>query len=499
MSSPVNVGDVLAGKYQVEHVLGVGGMGVVVAAKHLVLGERVAIKFLLPQALARQDVVTRFLQEGKAAARLRSEHTTRVHDVGKLESGAPFLVMEYLDGKDLGAVMRGQGRLPVDAAVGYVLQACEALAEAHAIGIVHRDLKPSNLFLIKRLDGSPSVKLIDFGISKIQLPGDDGAAGDMTGTAVMMGSPFYMAPEQMASARDVDGRADIWSLGVILHEVLAGARPFRGPGVMQVYEQITNGTPPVRGVRPEVPEGLEAAILRCLQKDRRLRFASVGELADAIAPFGPPDARVTADRIRRIIEAHVGPGSMPPPADKISVTVPVAALTPGPVSLEATSKPEASIVSKPAIEVPSEPGGSSAAIDPQATDGAWGQNMRPPAKKKPLPRALLATAAAVVIGAPVAFFALRARDVAAPAPPPAASSVLAAVTASVSAPSSTAPTVAPAGTPAEVSAAPTPSVVPPTVPPPDRRRRDPPPAPPPQQQPPRARPKSPDDLFNTQK
>src|SRR4051794_2316718 len=171
MSSPVNVGDILAGKYQVERVLGVGGMGVVVSAKHLTLGERVAIKFLLPQALARTDVVKRFLQEGQAAARLRSEHVARVHDVGTLEDGAPFLVMEYLDGHDISQVIRDKGPLSVESAVDYVLQACEALAEAHAIGIIHRDLKPSNLFLIKRLDGTPSIKLIDFGISKVTLPG----------------------------------------------------------------------------------------------------------------------------------------------------------------------------------------------------------------------------------------------------------------------------------------------------------------------------------------
>jgi serine/threonine protein kinase len=506
MSSPVNVGDILAGKYQVERVLGVGGMGVVVSARHLELGERVAIKFLLPQALARQDVVERFQREGKAAARLRSEHTTRVYDVGKLATGQPFLVMEYLDGKDLGAVLRDQGRLAVDAAVGYLLEACGALAEAHAIGIVHRDLKPSNLFLIRRIDGTPSVKLIDFGISKIQLPGSDGDQGEMTGTAVMMGSPLYMAPEQMASARDVDGRADIWSLGVILHAVLTGTAPFRGPGVMQVYEQIVTGPPPIRALRADVPEGVEAAILRCLQKDRTLRFANVGELADAIAPFGPPDARFTADRIKRILLAQAGPGSIPPPAEKVSATVPVAALTPAPMALEATSKADAPSVSTPSPDLSSQPSGSPAAVDPQATDGAWGQNMRPPAKKKPFPVALIAaTVGALLIGAPVAFFALRGRDRATPPTDP--SSVHAAVTASASAAEAPPePSVAPAGaapkmgdTPMPPAAIPQPTAVPPTVPPPDRRRRDTPSAPPGPPPPSRAHAKSPDDLFNTQK
>jgi serine/threonine-protein kinase len=417
MSSPVNVGDTLAGKYQVERVLGVGGMGVVVAAKHLTLGERVAIKFLLPQALARNDVVARFLREGQAAARLRSEHVARVHDVGKLETGAPFLVMEYLDGSDLGAVIRDKGPLSIESAVDFVMQACEALAEAHAVGIIHRDLKPSNLFLIKRLDGSPSIKLIDFGISKIQLPGAEGAEGEMTATAVMMGSPLYMAPEQMASARDVDGRADIWSLGIILHTMLTGAPPFRAPSVMQVYELITQGAPPIRTLRKDVPEGLEQAILKCLQKDRRQRYGSVAELADAIAPFGPAQASFTADRIRRIVAAKTGSGSIPPPVD--DAPVPVAAVTPaaatGPGSTSAATPsskrldgssdgtPPPANVSNSSV---SQPSGSSAAIDPAATDGPWDQKTRPPTKKSP-PIALIAAGAVVLIGVPAAIFAMK--------------------------------------------------------------------------------------------
>ena len=157
MSSPVDVGDVIAGKYVVERVLGVGGMGVVVAAKHKTLGERYAIKFLLPQAVASDDVRKRFRQEAMAAARLRSEHVTRVYDDGELPDGSPFLVMEYLDGRDLSAVLRDEAPLAVPRVVGFVMQACEALAEAHAAGIIHRDLKPSNLFVIKRLDGTPSI------------------------------------------------------------------------------------------------------------------------------------------------------------------------------------------------------------------------------------------------------------------------------------------------------------------------------------------------------
>ena len=223
-------GDVLAGKYRVERVLGSGGMGVVVAAMHLTLQERVALKFLLPEGAKKEETVTRFLREARAAAKIKSEHVARVSDVGTLESGAPYLVMEYLDGSDLSALLRRDGPLPPRDAVEYVLQACEALAEAHAVGIVHRDLKPANLFLARHAGGAPRIKVLDFGISKLtardpSMPPDDPS---MTRTRAWLGSPLYMSPEQMRSARDVDTRTDIWALGVILYELLSGKPPFDG-------------------------------------------------------------------------------------------------------------------------------------------------------------------------------------------------------------------------------------------------------------------------------
>ena len=403
MSSPVNVGDILAGKYQVERVLGVGGMGVVVAAKHLALGDRVAIKFLLPAALARNDVVDRFFKEGRAANRLKGEHIARVHDVGRLETGAPFLIMEFLDGRDLGAILKEKGPFSVETAVDYILQACEALAEAHSINIIHRDLKPSNLFLIKRIDGTPSIKLIDFGISKVPDVSAEGAAGEATATAVMMGSPLYMAPEQMASARDVDGRADIWSLGIILHTMLTGAPPFRAPSVMQVYELIVQGAPPIRKTRPEVPAGIEAAILRCLQKDRRQRFADVGELAEAIAEFAPPEARFTVDRIKRILASR---STIESPPTSNDAPVQVVGITPAPVS---PPKDESALGGKPP-STPSNPDASaptgSSEVDGLGTGGPWDQKTHPPMRRTP-PALLIAAGVAVLIGGPVAFFALR--------------------------------------------------------------------------------------------
>jgi serine/threonine-protein kinase len=316
MSSPVQVGEILAGKYKVEAVLGIGGMGVVVAARHMQLGERVAIKCLLPQVLDRTDVVTRFLREGQAAARIRSEHIARVYDVGTLENGVPYLVMEYLEGSDLGALLRAQGRFPIEDAVDYVLQACEALADVHALGIIHRDLKPGNLFLTQRNDGMPVIKLIDFGISKVgpqeDPVGPPTSKEEVTQADVTMGTPSFMSPEQMVSARDVDARSDIWSLGIILHCLLTSRVPFQGTNVMEVYDLILKGAPPLRRFRSDAPERLEKIVLRCLRKDRKERYDNVGELAAELAAYGPPHASQSAERTARILRAKAAGRSATP-------------------------------------------------------------------------------------------------------------------------------------------------------------------------------------------
>ncbi|HVJ20233.1 MAG TPA: serine/threonine-protein kinase, partial [Polyangiaceae bacterium] len=216
-TAPVREGDLLAGKYRVERVIGVGGMGVVVAARHLHLDVRVALKFLLPSLKQDGEIVARFLREGQAAARIKSEHVGRIMDVGSFDDGSPYLVMEYLEGRDLAAELASRGRLSVAEAVAHVLQALEALAEAHQSGIVHRDLKPSNLFLTRRADGSALIKVLDFGISKAAF--GEGGEAVLTRSQGIMGSPQYMSPEQIRSAKRVDQRSDIWSTGVILHEL----------------------------------------------------------------------------------------------------------------------------------------------------------------------------------------------------------------------------------------------------------------------------------------
>lgn len=293
-------GTVLLDKYLVEGVLGIGGMGAVVAATHLQLEERVAIKFLLGPIARDPDMVQRFIREGRSAIKIRSEHCVRVMDVGRLPDGSPYMVMEYLKGRDLDAVIAKSSPLAISAAVDYILQAGEALAEAHMLGIVHRDLKPANLFVAERADGSPCVKVLDFGISKQSAP--DGGDLGMTKTQAIMGSPLYMSPEQMRSSKDVDARADIWALGAVLYESLCGRPPFDASSVTELCARILQDEPPSLSMRrPEVPPALGVVIGRALEKNRDRRYQNMAELAVALAPFGTQSARTSAERISRVI------------------------------------------------------------------------------------------------------------------------------------------------------------------------------------------------------
>jgi serine/threonine-protein kinase len=313
MSLPYPPGTVLAGKYRVERLLGKGGMGWVVVATHLQLEQRVALKFMNAEhAGEHPDSVARFIREARAAARIQSEFVARVSDVGTLENGSPYLVMEYLEGRDMEALVRSGDKLPISQLVNYVLEACEGLAEAHAAGIVHRDLKPANLFLARRTDGSVRVKLLDFGISKLTAMPGSGPDVGMTSTQALMGSPLYMSPEQLRSSKNVDRRTDIWSMGVILYECLTGVSPFEAETLPEVCARImAEPAPPPRGV----PRGLDLVVMKCLEKDAQKRFPDTGALATALAPFGGPDARAQAERIVRVARssnpslAGIGPGS----------------------------------------------------------------------------------------------------------------------------------------------------------------------------------------------
>ena len=299
-------GTTLAGKYVIERVLGVGGMGVVVAARHIDLDQRVAIKYLLPETLANPEIVERFAREARAAAKIKGEHVARVLDVGRFDDGAPFMVLEYLEGEDLSQLLERSGPLPIADAVGYVLEACEALAEAHAAGVVHRDLKPANLFLARRPDRRSIVKVLDFGISKVVDP----SGHALTSTATVMGTPHYMSPEQLKASKHVDARSDIWALGVILFELLSNRKPFVGDTLAEIIGAIlTNEPERLSSLRADVSLDLELAIARCLRDKAEERHASVKELAVALAPFASLAQQETVEKIARVLGASLRPSA----------------------------------------------------------------------------------------------------------------------------------------------------------------------------------------------
>jgi serine/threonine-protein kinase len=335
---PVSPGDVVGGKYRVERVLGAGGMGVVVAAVHLELGQSVALKFILPSAISGKDAVERFMREARAVARLKSEHVARVFDVGRDEQGNPYMVLELLEGEDLATLAKRNRTLAIGDAVEYVLQPCEALVEAHAAGIVHRDLKPQNLFVTHRLNGAPLVKVLDFGIAKAV---GAAAAGQMqlTDSQAVIGSPLYMAPEHMRSARAADIRSDIWSLGVILYELLSGHLPFDGDTVTEVCIRVVNEQPtPLMTLRPGLDPKLVDVTMRCLEKDPARRWQNVAQLAGALEPFARSTQLGNAPRPWRSLEDTVAASAAPAAPSPGMGTATISA-PPGPAP--ATSSPPA--------------------------------------------------------------------------------------------------------------------------------------------------------------
>ena len=343
----VRPGDVIASKYRVEKVLGAGGMGVVVAARHVALGNLVAIKLMQPRAVAVKGAVERFLREGQAAALLQSKHVAKVLDVGQLETGAPYMIMEHLAGGDLAALIETRGAVPLADAAEYLLQACDAIGEAHAKGIVHRDLKPANLFLQTEPDGAPLIKVLDFGIAKIS-----GAEQGLTGTSQGMGSGGYMSPEQMSSAKKVDHRADIWALGVTMYELVTAHRPFEADSLEQFVARVFFEKPTDLAVhRPDLPRELEAILFRCMEKKPEDRFSSVAHFAQLIAPYAHPRAHAYVTRVARVLGvdapglAQTNPGLVAPAAPGPhghtafgpAPAVPVAVAAPSPGALSSSS------------------------------------------------------------------------------------------------------------------------------------------------------------------
>ena len=391
---PTREGEIIAGKYRVERVLGAGGMGIVVAAEHIGLRQRVAIKFLLADGAARAGTVARFMREAQAAARIQSEHVARVLDVAMLPDNIPYIVLEFLEGRDLSQMLAARGPLPLEEAVGYILQACEGVAEAHAAGIIHRDLKPSNLYVCDRGAGRSRDKVLDFGISK-SLPGNGGEGQlDLTATHAVLGSPLYMSPEQMSSSKHVDVRTDVWSLGVTLFELVCATTPFVGESITEVVAKVLSEPPrPVADHRPDLPPGFSVALSRALEKDRTRRYASVAEFARTVAAFGPRQAVADVERICDV-----------PAASALSPLTPRRATT-QPGSGPLAADPDAASWASAATGVGPE---SSAAPVSASTAGARKKEARAGARGR---RALLAVVAVVLaaaaVGAVTAVTAVR--------------------------------------------------------------------------------------------
>jgi serine/threonine-protein kinase len=326
---PFRPGDIIAEKYEVVGALGVGGVAYVISALHLELHEMVALKFLRPESLEHDEVVSRFASEARAVARIKNEHVAHVFDVGWLPESGPYIVMEHLEGKDLADILAERGALSIKDAVDYVLQACEALACAHAAGIVHRDIKPENLFLAQQAASAAVIKVLDFGISKSAVAAQDPTT-KRAHTMLPMGTPGYMSPEQIRACGTVDARTDIWALGCVLGELITNRSTFEAPTVMQLSASILERDPiPLRKALPDAPAELEAVILKCLDKRPEGRFEDVAELATALYPFGPRRARLSVERCHQVLRGKNGVviefNSVPPPAGGH-------ALTPLPVS-----------------------------------------------------------------------------------------------------------------------------------------------------------------------
>lgn len=380
VAAPPHIGATIAGRYLLESELGRGGHGVVFGAKNLATGGKVAIKMLSAPS---PDAAARMVREAQLAAKIAGEHVAKVHDVA-LHEGAPYVVMDHLEGETLAARLRRVKTMTPAEAATLLRQACRGLAPFHAKGIVHRDLKPSNLFLVKRSDGTDLVAILDFGVAKESTTAEE--SGALTATNAVLGSPQYMAPEQVRSARDVDARADLWSLGVTLHEMLSGRSPFAAPTTPGTLAAVMADTP------PPIAGPLGPVVRRCLEKDPAARYANVDELAGAIeaalAKRGPSPARVIGAAAAAIAVALGGFGAMRyrPPAEKPAPPI-VAATEPSAETRSANlpasdrpvvSAPPPSVVTAAERPEPSPPGATAGVRRVPARASAPVPIVRPP-------------------------------------------------------------------------------------------------------------------------
>jgi eukaryotic-like serine/threonine-protein kinase len=407
-------GDIIADRFHVVRVVGSGGMGVVVEALNVELDERVALKFLRQDVERSPALVERFAREARSASKLRSEHVARVSDAGTHPTYGPFMVMDLLEGSTLAELLVAKGPLPVERAAEYVIHACEGLAEAHAHGIVHQDVKPANLFLARGTDGRGVVKVLDFGISKATLGHLPIGESVSTGRgSANLGTPHYLSPEQLRSASEVDHRADVWSLGCVLFELLAGEKAFRADRFTELVAKILESprAPLPSGV--VLPSSLVAVIDRCLEKDRAMRYATTAELALALLPY----ARSRAHSVASLAVAHVSgagldphltmPSSMPPRPSDASID-----LAPG-GSLRAPRPPTVTLADGLAAPGPAAPGPAAPGPAERPSSPVRGRSRRSMA---------LLFAAAVVLVAGVAAWLGRATPLATPPSPSPSSS-----------------------------------------------------------------------------
>jgi serine/threonine-protein kinase len=324
MAASVQLGELIAGRYRVEKILGVGAMGTVVSAWDTREDARRAVKVMHPEPMGDASWAERLRREAQIGRELTSEHAVRVLDVGGFDpEERPYLVMELLEGTDLGRVLKARGPLPIADAALFVYQACEAIAEAHAIGVVHRDLKPGNLFLTQRPNGSEIVKVLDFGISKAAIEGAD-ITPDVTKTGELLGSPAYMAPEQIRASSNADPRSDVWALGVILYELLTGRWPFPAKASLEIIAMVLERAPePPSKHRPDLPPALERVVLGCLEKDVAKRIQSAGELRIALLPFVPQEVADNEEATQVMPSLRPRSFRPRPPVDEAPPSVPL--------------------------------------------------------------------------------------------------------------------------------------------------------------------------------